>query len=255
MMGGLDYDDLQEALEHLDLDSDDGETSDPASEFSDDSPSGEDTDDDKEDNDEEDGDDIDVSVQFPERLPLILPSSFNSHQVVLANLQALAFQELELRKGQANDCLERLRLNLGHQALLYRTNVRNASSTKQKLRAFHDVKACRKKVEVCVRTYRRARRSLQRLGADSATMDKYKPILRSDLRLSGDITQENRLGQRNDTLAWFWTPGEGGLDNSHSLMDECESFISSGSHLLIPLQSFESTGSEQKHVLRGGMKS
>jgi len=38
-------------------------------------------------------------------------------------------------------------------------------------------------------------------------MDKYRPIHPQDLALSGDVVEEQRLGQRNDTLAWFWCIG------------------------------------------------
>ena len=174
--------------------------------------------------DDMDFDAEDISPEFPEKLPLILPSSFDRKDIVATRLQDLSSQELQLRQGQANDCLEKLRLTLGHQSMLYRTKIRQASGTKERLRAWDDVKASRKKVEVCSRGYTRARNALVRLGADAETMSKYQVITRSDLHLSGDITQENRLGQRDDTLAWFWRPGGGGVMDGSSLMDECKTF-------------------------------
>ena len=50
----------------------------------------------------------------------------------------------------------------------------------------------------------RARKALEYLEAGNEVMDKYRPICPQDLALSGDVVEEQRLGQRNDTLAWFW---------------------------------------------------
>jgi len=218
MLVGLDCDDVDVALRRMGIsdDQDEGEedNSDVVSEFSED----------KSDETESEDGDIeaeDASPEFPEKLPLMLPSYFDREDIVSAKLEGLSSQELELRKGQANDCLEKLRLTLGHQAMLYRTKIRKASGTKQRLRGWDDVKASRRQVEVWFRGYKRARNALERLGADEETMSTYQVISRSDLRLSGDITQENRLGQRDDTLAWFWRPEDGVVDGS-SLMDECE---------------------------------
>jgi hypothetical protein len=60
---------------------------------------------------------------MPERMSLFLPSSLDPADVKKLGLEGLAKQELELRKGQANDTLDKLRLALGNQALLYRTRV------------------------------------------------------------------------------------------------------------------------------------
>ena len=53
-------------------------------------------------------------------------------------------------------------------------------------------------------------------------MDKYRPICPQDLALSGDVVEEQRLGQRNDTLAWFWRIGTTNDDQGNEWMDECE---------------------------------
>ena len=45
---------------------------------------------------------------------------------------------------------------------------------------------------------------MEYLEASNEVMDKYRPICPQDLALSGDVVEEQRLGQRNDTLAWFW---------------------------------------------------
>jgi hypothetical protein len=60
---------------------------------------------------------------LPEKMSLFLPSSLELAELHQFGLMDLATQELKLRKGQANDALDKLRLALGHKALLFRTQV------------------------------------------------------------------------------------------------------------------------------------
>ncbi|KAG1728929.1 hypothetical protein EDB19DRAFT_1832616 [Suillus lakei] len=55
-----------------------------------------------------------------EDMGLWMPSSVPYDQVTSAHLLALQAEELELRQGQANDCLEKVRLALGDKAIIYR---------------------------------------------------------------------------------------------------------------------------------------
>jgi len=61
----------------------------------------------------------------------MMPSSLNATDIIHLGVEDLAAQELELRKGQANDALERLRLALANKALLWRTKVHAANTTKK----------------------------------------------------------------------------------------------------------------------------
>jgi len=60
------------------------------------------------------------------------------------------------------------------------------------------------------------------LKPGNEVMDKYRPILPQDLALSGDVVEEQRLGQRNDTLAWFWHIGLNNDEERNEWMDECK---------------------------------
>jgi predicted nuclease with TOPRIM domain len=60
---------------------------------------------------------------LPEKMSLFLPSSLELADLHRFGLMDLATKELKLRKGQANDALDKLRLALGHKALLFRTQV------------------------------------------------------------------------------------------------------------------------------------
>jgi hypothetical protein len=169
--------------------------------------------------DDEDLDDEEGIADYPEKIPLLMPSAIGQENIKTDRLKALASQELKLREGQANDCLECLRLALGHKALLFRTRVRNASSVKERTKAWDDVKTARRQVDKHVRGYHRARNAMLRLGG-AELLEKYLVIERKDLALSGDITDANRLGQRNDKLAWFWGFGRD-LNADNAWMTEC----------------------------------
>ena len=157
-------------------------------------------------------------------MAICMPSSFKTDDIQSLGLRDLAAEELELRKGQANDCLKGLQFALGHKAVLFRTKIRNSKTSVGKTRAWADVKAVTVKVGKHVRAYRRARNALERLGADSATMECYQMLRREDLRLSGDITEENRLGQQSDALPWFWRLDGKDAEEQSDWMQECKCY-------------------------------
>jgi hypothetical protein len=53
-------------------------------------------------------------------------------------------------------------------------------------------------------------------------LTKFQPIYPVDLKMSGDIVEENRIGQRNDALAWFWRIDGTGQDLDDDWMQECK---------------------------------
>ncbi|KAH9983732.1 hypothetical protein BJV77DRAFT_966605 [Russula vinacea] len=148
-------------------------------------------------------------------LPQALPTDIQR-----LGLGVLATQELELRKGQASDCLQNLRMALGHKADLYRTKVRKAKTSVDKTRIWDDVKAITVKINKHIRAYRRARKALQHLGADNAILLQYQELQSEHLKLSADITEENRFGQRSDVLPWFWRLGGQNEDQHDTWMEE-----------------------------------
>ena len=56
-------------------------------------------------------------------MSLFLPSYLSEDDRWRMGLNEVSKQELELRKGQANDCLEVIRTTLGQKAVLMRTKV------------------------------------------------------------------------------------------------------------------------------------
>ena len=55
--------------------------------------------------------------------------------------------------------------------------------------------------------YLHTRSALHRLLVDHTYLNTLKDITKGDMKMSGDVTEENRFGQRSDVLAWFWQQG------------------------------------------------
>ena len=166
--------------------------------------------------------DEEESLETPETTPICMPSSLQPEDIQRLGLGIMAAQELELRKGQASDCLQSLRMALGHKAVLYRTKVRTAKTSMDKTRIWDDIKAITSKVNQHIRAYKRARRALGHLGADNATLKQYQELRTEHLKLNADITEENRVGQRNDVLPWFWRLDGQNADQHDTWMQECK---------------------------------
>jgi hypothetical protein len=161
---------------------------------------------------------------FPERAILLMPSSLGKKSCVEYGWGSLADQEKELRIAQADECLESIRLALGHKSLLLRTSVRGAKGQKGKTRAWNEVDRISETVTKEVSLYHRAREALVRLDAEENVLRKYRLISTEDLKMSGDVVEENRVGQRNDALAWFWRLDGAGQHPNDNWMQECKLF-------------------------------
>jgi hypothetical protein len=151
---------------------------------------------------------------------LCMPSKLGKQQCLKYGWGSLMDQEKELRVGQANQSLEKIRLSLGHKSLLLRNVVRNASGQKSMTRAWGEVDRVDEKVKKEVAVYHCARHALISLGAEEE-LAKFRPIQPSDLKMSGDIVEENRIGQRNDALPWFWRIDGAGHNLDDDWMKEC----------------------------------
>ena len=57
------------------------------------------------------------------------------------------------------------------------------------------VESLEDKIKRHVRAYKRARQALECFKAPNEVMDTYRPILPEYLNVSGDVVEENRLGQ------------------------------------------------------------
>jgi hypothetical protein len=105
---------------------------------------------------------------------------------------------------------------------LLRTSVRGAKGQKGKTRAWNEVDRISETIMKDVSLYHRAREALVGLQAEENVLRKYRPILSEDLKMSGDVVEENRVGQRNDSLAWFWRLDGAGQRPGDDWMQECK---------------------------------
>ena len=112
--------------------------------------------------------------------------------------------------------LEGLQMALGEKSLLYQTDVQNKKSQRTSLRAWKNVN----KQDAITRqhkcTYDHARKALIRLDIDREYLSTLFDITPEDMKMSGDVMEENQMGQRSSTLAWLWILG------SASAMEEVE---------------------------------
>ncbi|KAG1863081.1 hypothetical protein F4604DRAFT_1587244, partial [Suillus subluteus] len=85
-----------------------------------------------------------------EAMGIWMPSSIPYPDALALGLGALQAEELHLRQGQANDCLEKLRQVLGHKAIIYCQHFRSADSTWAGTRSKQEANRCRIKIDKCV---------------------------------------------------------------------------------------------------------
>ena len=157
----------------------------------------------------------------PEKVVLYLPSNFTSQQRKEYGIQGLGKMEYELRNGQANDALERLRECLAEKSLRFRKEVRPAKSQKKSTRAWDSVHRMDNQIRQAVATYRTARQAIGELGG-VADLEQFQEIRKSDLKMSGDVVEENRVGQRSSVLPWFWRLDRKAKGNCGDYEKECE---------------------------------
>jgi hypothetical protein len=157
----------------------------------------------------------------PEKVVLHLPSNLTSQQRKEYEWQELGDTEYELREGQANDSLERLRECLAEKSLRFRKEVRPAKSQKKMTRAWDSVHRVDNQIRQAVVTYRTARQAIGELGG-AADLERFKEIKKSDLKMSGDVVEENRVGQRSSVLPWFWRLDRKAKDDCGDYEKECE---------------------------------
>lgn len=207
----------------------------------------------------EDGYEEDLIESFPEDLTLWMPSYVGACPLKEAGLEDLIEKEVQLRIGQANDSLDKLRTDLGHKSILYRMTFRSSDSVRTDTRSKQDIRRVSLKIFRDVRSYHRARESLSRLEASQDILQKYQLIKPTELRVNKDITEENRLGQGSDILPWFWRIGGSQLGPPGVWNEECKCYII---HFEFPLdihtsasKFIELAGSKPGPDMKDGKKS
>ena len=166
---------------------------------------------------EDEADDLSV---LPESVILPLPSNITSVKLRPV-LESLISVERELRKGQANNALEGLRIGLANKSLLLLTDVNQSTSTKQSTRAWASVRNAQSQLLFHARCYQRAWLALKSVGTPEELLV-YQKLEEKDLVVVKDITNAKRFGQGSDSLAWFWRIGPSKDLVTGEWMEECE---------------------------------
>jgi len=160
--------------------------------------------------------------RHPEQAFLPLPSHFRDEGFRNTVFTVLASDELNLRVKQALDALQQLRLSLGLKSALFRKKVRGINSQWTKTRAWRAVKSVQKNIRKHAQVYHNARQALLHLSADPSVMKKFPVLNTEDLKMSGDVVEENRVGQRSEHVAWIWRQDDGQGTGENALLQESE---------------------------------
>ncbi|KAG1728214.1 hypothetical protein EDB19DRAFT_1913863 [Suillus lakei] len=129
---------------------------------------------------------------------------------------------MSLREGQANDALHNLQIHLCNKAILFQTTVRQAKSQALKTRAWSQVTSVQQAVSLHASIYMKTRKQMMQLEPGQDQLQKYKPLLHEQLTISTAIGDPNARGQRNESLAWFWSVEVDLGGPYHLWNEECE---------------------------------
>jgi hypothetical protein len=157
----------------------------------------------------------------PEAIQLLLPSTLTHMERTRLQIQEIAAQEVQLRVGQANDTLEAVRNSLAQVSLVFRTQVREARSVYTKTRSWKEIQRSNLQLGQHVSRYKAARNALIQLQASQDICDQFMEIKSEHLKMPGDIVEANRIGQRSDSLAWFWQLDANRSGTQEGWMKEC----------------------------------
>ncbi|KAG2141447.1 uncharacterized protein EDB93DRAFT_1105726 [Suillus bovinus] len=145
-----------------------------------------------------------ASIFQPELTIVPLPSNLGEARCKALGLTDLMKEETILREGQANDALHAIRVHLVDKAVIFWDSVRSAKSQATSTQAWTRVRTVEAAVKLNARIYSKCRLQLDRLPNHNL-LKKYLPLKKEHLKASTAVADPNAHGQRNATLAWFWS--------------------------------------------------
>ena len=159
----------------------------------------------------QDDDSADPDMDDEECMPtrIWIPSTFGYDFCFKNGWGKIVDQEIRLRMAQAEESLEELRLAIGHKSLLYKICIRKSKTQASQTRSHAQLIQVNDRIKECAGRYRCARSALLSLSAPADMLDKFQVLRDLDLKVNTDVAEENRIGQRNDALPWFWRIGRG----------------------------------------------
>ncbi|KAG2105027.1 uncharacterized protein F5147DRAFT_579550, partial [Suillus discolor] len=162
-----------------------------------------------------------TSLFQPELTIIPLPSNLGMDRCNALDLTHLMTEEAALREGQANDALHAIRVHLVDKAVIFRNTVRSAKSQASSTRAWTQVRSVEAAVNLNARIYSKCLLQLAKLP-DHDLRKKYLPLQKEHLKASTAVADPNACGQRDATLAWFWSIDIQGDTSGNDWMTECE---------------------------------
>ena len=159
----------------------------------------------------------------PEKALLLLPSNIGLDKCIALGYQSFVQQEKALRVGQMNDSLHGLRLSISRKAVVFREGLRSSRSKNRKTRSWDEILQVDGSVRHHARMYCRARIAFKRLGADELEMARFQPLTRTQLSVTTARIDPALRGQRDSSLAWFWSMDVQADVQAAQGMTECES--------------------------------
>ena len=154
----------------------------------------------------------------PERIPLHLPSSYNTNTTAHPFRQA----ELGLRVKQATRYLAALRDAIAQKSFQYSHVLRSAPSKGARTRSRTAIIRITDQVSHYSKVYCRARAALARLGADETTLTRFKVLTRDDVKASTAILDPNMPGSSSIRLSWIWETGPRISGSAPDAIRECK---------------------------------
>lgn len=154
----------------------------------------------------------------PERIPLHLPSSYNTNTATHPFRRA----ELGLRVKQATRYLAALRDSIAQKSFQYSHVMRSAPSKSTRTRSRTAIIRITDHISHYSKIYCRARAALVRLGADETTLTKFKVLTRDDVKASTAILDPNIPGSSSVHLSWIWETGPRISGSAPDAMRECK---------------------------------
>lgn len=159
---------------------------------------------------------------LPEKMKLALPSTFQSNRTGNIGLHTLSVQELKLRRGQAHDELQAIRLLISQKSVQYTKGLRAADRRALKTRAQSALQKLTHDLTHHRRVYQKARLAMKALGIDpNDLLTTYRELEHSDLKTSTLATDPNAPGLSRVQLSWIWTVGEPDA-SSPDIVTACE---------------------------------
>ncbi|KAF8662785.1 hypothetical protein AX14_007008 [Amanita brunnescens Koide BX004] len=143
---------------------------------------------------------------LPEADVLFLPSALNDHMHHSLGLQALVDTELRLRKGQAFDALDKLRMSIHIWNLHFEFKKLEVHGQQQNTRAQQLLKSLRNNIVTAADTYHHARNALLHLGI-SENDAAFHPLLDTELYMK-NTGKLAKLGDNKKEDPWFWYTGQ-----------------------------------------------